>query len=339
MEPASLRLGRSNLYLLDSGDGLICIDAGAPLRQTLGAAQARAWDSFVHWLSTLGYQPSQVRSLLLTHVHPDHLALAHHLQRCGAKVFIHQAEAAALRQASRQAQGDALAGRDDRRAAESQMRSLLAEYGVPQDLIESWTATRASPRWQIPPLEPDGVVTDGAELDWGNLRLRAIHCPGHSPGSVAYYQPDTKALFSGDHLLRRTLPHLGIYFSEGNRFRALPAYLRSLDKVAALEIDRVYPGHGVSFDQADREIQWLRHQHQNRLGQVRELLEQGPLTAFEMLPQLFPQLRPAHWPVGLGQVIGCLDELEARGLGGAGRVKRGKEGVWGDQTGLGAAYR
>ncbi|MCL4369312.1 MAG: MBL fold metallo-hydrolase, partial [Chloroflexi bacterium] len=101
MEPASFRIGRSNLYLLDSGDGLVLIDAGAPLRQAQGTAHPDAWATFTRWLSSQDHKPSDVRALLLTHAHPDHLALASALQRCGAQVFVHAAVA------------DALAGRED----------------------------------------------------------------------------------------------------------------------------------------------------------------------------------------------------------------------------------
>lgn len=295
MKPASLRLGRSNLYFLDSGDGLILIDAGAPQHSDMGG-----WAILDYWLASLGYHPIEIRALLLTHAHPDHLALAQALQRWGAKVFVHQAEA------------DALAGRIDQAATERLTRDLLLEHGVPDALAEQW-AKFSSRRWSSPSVEPDGILSDGDEITWGNLRLQAIHCPGHSPGSTAYYHPETKSLFSGDHLLRRTLPHIGVYYGEEGRFRALPAYLRSLDKVATLEIDRVYPGHGPPFGEAGRAIAWLRRQHEGRLRQVIALLRQGPMTAFELMLQVFPRLRPAHWRLGLAQVIGCLDELEARG--------------------------
>ena len=41
----------------------------------------------------------------------------------------------------------------------------------------------------IPPLKPDGHVTDDQQLKIGELEVTVIHTPGHSPGSVVYYFP------------------------------------------------------------------------------------------------------------------------------------------------------
>jgi len=57
-----------------------------------------------------------------------------------------------------------------------------------------------------PPPPPDEPVTDGEEIRFGSVRVRAIHTPGHTPGSTCYLLEGEKPiLFSGDTLFRRSI--------------------------------------------------------------------------------------------------------------------------------------
>ena len=66
-----------------------------------------------------------------------------------------------------------------------------------------------------------------------------IHTPGHSGGSVCYYDPKAQLLFSGDTLFHGTIGNLS--FPTSNADRMWP----SLAKLAHLPKEvKVYPGHG-----------------------------------------------------------------------------------------------
>lgn len=84
------------------------------------------------------------------------------------------------------------------------------------------------------------TVDDGECLVAGGVELRAIHTPGHSPGSVCWSAPDLGALFSGD-----TLFHGGPG-ATGSSFSDFPTILASIsDKLGKLPGDTVvYTGHG-----------------------------------------------------------------------------------------------
>lgn len=95
--------------------------------------------------------------------------------------------------------------------------------------------------WQMS--HPDRTfqtVDDGECLVAGGVELRAIHTPGHSPGSVCWSAPDLGALFSGD-----TLFHGGPG-ATGRSFSDFPTILASIsDKLGKLPGDTVvYTGHG-----------------------------------------------------------------------------------------------
>ncbi len=46
--------------------------------------------------------------------------------------------------------------------------------------------------------EPDRTLKDKETLDLGDVKLKVIHTPGHTPGSICLYEPRSKSLFSGD---------------------------------------------------------------------------------------------------------------------------------------------
>jgi len=85
----------------------------------------------------------------------------------------------------------------------------------------------------------DHYLSDGQILTLGQLRIKVIHTPGHSPGCVCFYIEDEKTLISGDTLFRGT--HGKTIFSTGR-----PALMwESLKKLSRLPADTiVYPGHG-----------------------------------------------------------------------------------------------
>jgi len=86
-------------------------------------------------------------------------------------------------------------------------------------------------------LEPDIVVVGGETFDLGEITLEVIHTPGHTLGSVCYYERRKRWLFSGDTVFaygfgRTDLPG-------GNKFELI----ESLKKLAEIDVVNLYPGH------------------------------------------------------------------------------------------------
>ncbi len=79
------------------------------------------------------------------------------------------------------------------------------------------------------------------EIPFGNTSLRILHLPGHSPGSVAFYHPETKILFPGDVIFNGSIGRTDLPGGDYDRLRESIA--RGL--VATLPPDtRIFPGHG-----------------------------------------------------------------------------------------------
>jgi hydroxyacylglutathione hydrolase len=88
-------------------------------------------------------------------------------------------------------------------------------------------------------VKADHYLHDGQILELGELRIRVIHTPGHTPGCVCFYEETHSVLVSGDTLFKGTLGSLSLPTARPARMEA------SLKKLGALpKKTRVYPGHG-----------------------------------------------------------------------------------------------
>ena len=83
---------------------------------------------------------------------------------------------------------------------------------------------------------PTRVLQDGDTIDLGNRMITVLHTPGHSPGHMCFYEAARGYLFTGDLVYKDTL--FAYYPSTDPQ-----AYLKSLEKIAALPVDRVFPAH------------------------------------------------------------------------------------------------
>jgi glyoxylase-like metal-dependent hydrolase (beta-lactamase superfamily II) len=154
-------------------------------------------------------KPEQVHTILLTHGHVDHWAAAHLFPN--ARVMLEPAEI-----------------------------SLLRNEYPPKSVVGRLTRSMARPPL---PAKLEGVE-DGEELDVDGEKIRAIHVPGHTPGSLAYLWKGV--LFTGDVLVRsnRGLAPSPFIFSEDDAQSR-----QSLRRLLDAEFSRVADGHaGLTVD-------------------------------------------------------------------------------------------
>jgi glyoxylase-like metal-dependent hydrolase (beta-lactamase superfamily II) len=104
------------------------------------------------------------------------------------------------------------------------------------------------------------AVEDGLTLSAGGVELRALHTPGHSPGSVCWHAPDLTAVFSGDTLFQ------GGPGATGRSYSDFDTILASLsDRVGKLPDETVvYTGHGDNTtigDEMPHYYEWMVRGH------------------------------------------------------------------------------
>ncbi len=152
---------RNNAYLVEGDDGFTLVDVG----------WASAPKLLTDALEDLDCSVSDIRRIVLTHAHPDHVKGAAELRSLsGAHVLIHAADADWLRSGQVPA-----SGRSGRIGRCADRLPLL--------------------HWK--PVEPDGTVTHGDVIEHSN-GLRVVHTPGHSPGHIALLHEPTGVLLVGD---------------------------------------------------------------------------------------------------------------------------------------------
>ena len=104
----------------------------------------------------------------------------------------------------------------------------------------------------IPPCDADDLFDEGALSYVSDLKVVALHTPGHTEGSTCFYFEGERVLFSGDVLFQGSTGRWDLPGGDRDQME------RSLERVMTLPPDtKVYPGHGASTTIAD-ELPTLR---------------------------------------------------------------------------------
>ncbi|MBL7491916.1 MBL fold metallo-hydrolase [Frankia sp. AgB1.9] len=202
-----LRFPVGHAYLWLDDDGLTLVDCGV----------AGSGERIAAGIRGLGRGPADVRQLILTHFHHDHVGAAGEVAAWGdVLICAHRDDASVIR-------GETV--------------------GAPPVLLD-WErpiyrqVTRGAPP-AAAPVRVDRELDDGDALDFGS-RAQAVAVPGHTPGSVAVHLPDHGVLFTGDTVARRQDGQviLGVFNVDRD------AALASLRRQADLDPDVACFGHG-----------------------------------------------------------------------------------------------
>lgn len=111
---------------------------------------------------------------------------------------------------------------------------------------------RPSTPLDVPPASADDLIDEGPLRFIADVRMEALHTPGHTEGSTCFYLADENVLFSGDVLFQGNVGRVDL---PGGDAQAME---RSLARLAALPPGtRVYPGHGATTT-IGAELRWLR---------------------------------------------------------------------------------
>ena len=191
-----LRMGR--VYLTVDEDGLSLIDASVP----------PAAEKILDQVTKAGHQAADIKRILITHAHPDHVgAIPQLVEETGAEVIVTAGERAALE----------------------------GEIPIP-----------SAPTWIKPPktilenMKADRVIQYDDEIPETLGGLIAVGTPGHAPGHVSFWQPDRKIVFVGDVIFNAPRMRLPYSFLTCD----MAENIRSVKKVAALGAEVACFGHG-----------------------------------------------------------------------------------------------
>jgi len=147
--------------------------------------------------------PKDIDSIILTHRHIDHVGGAAELSHiCHAQLYASVEEAPPLIQGDRATTGSTM-------------------FSIPLDKLDV------------------SVLKYDDSVDLGDQRLKIIHTPGHTIGSISLYHEESKSLFSGDTVFADG--GVGRWDFETGNYRQL---LASIEMLRDMKPKNLYPGHG-----------------------------------------------------------------------------------------------
>jgi glyoxylase-like metal-dependent hydrolase (beta-lactamase superfamily II) len=208
--------GLANAYLVDDGGAVTIVDTGAP----------GYWKALPAELTALGRTLDDVRAVVLTHAHTDHIGFAERIRReRGVPVSVHEDDVGLTRKPAYPKWNGSL----DLAAS---LRFLMFALG--------------NGMARVPPILEVSTFGDGATLDVPGSP-RVIHVPGHSEGMCALHFASRDAIFVGDAFV--TLDVLG--GGTGPRISPFNADLHrayaSLTRLDGVDARLVLPGHGEAW--------------------------------------------------------------------------------------------
>jgi glyoxylase-like metal-dependent hydrolase (beta-lactamase superfamily II) len=124
-------------------------------------------------------------------------------------------------------------------------------------------------------------LKDGDVVRVGSLNMTALYTPGHSADHLCFWLAEDRALFTGDLVLGKGSSM--VTYPEGN----VAAYLRSLEKVAALNPNMLFPGHWDPVSDAIGKIDEYRTHRLAREAQVLTEVQRQSGTAIELTRRVY----------------------------------------------------
>ena len=154
----------------------------------------------------------------------------------------------------------------------------------------------------------DRVLADGERVAIGNLQLRAIHTPGHASNHLCYLLEETRMLFTGDHVMQGST--VVINPPDGD----MRAYLASLEKLLAVDVAILAPGHGYLIGAPHKEVKRLVAHRLAREAKVTSALKRrNEATLEELVADVYDDVSPKIHPVAMRSLTAHLDKLVAEG--------------------------
>lgn len=287
-----------NLWLIEEAAGWTLVDTG------LRSSKLQAiWEQVIE--RHLKGKP--ITRILCTHFHPDHIGLAGWLhERFDAPLWM--------------TFGEWSFGR---------MLELEQSPEVPEDVLAFYRRLGFT-AVHLDALKARGFgnfaksvtpiprsfhrIAEGDVVRMGGHDWQVIVGRGHSPEHACLFSPALNLLISGDQVLPRISPHIGVYPGEPEA-GPLTQYLDSLDKFTHLPADvLVLPAHGDPFIGLHIRTEMLKRHHAVRLDALVKALTQRPHTVIETLPLLFRRDVSEHMTLAVGEALAHLHHLMRTGL-------------------------
>lgn len=291
--PTPFPVGPVNLYAIREPE---------PVLLDTGPAMPGAVEHLGALLAECGIVARGLRKIVLTHFHIDHVGIAVPLaEQSGAPIYANPVEA-------RQLCADT--------ALSVFFVSIMDEAGVSDDFRRQQYEQFEQIRSMGTPLTEFRSIEELAILACGPATLHLLHTPGHTPGSVSFWEPERRILLAADTVIDKITPNpflapdpQGMH----GRFPSLRAYLKTLENIRELHPTVIHGGHNRPVTNYEAHFEWSLRLHHQRQDAVRSCLRNNPHTAMQVAACLFPEEARHGSFLALSEVFAHLDLLEEQG--------------------------
>lgn len=284
----------TNAYIIKGRDRDLVIDTGMDREECKNALLAA--------FAALEMDLEQT-DFFITHIHIDHLELVFRIASDRSSVFFNRHDAAILY--------------DD--SSWDKSIDLAKAKGFPGTEIKEMINSISNSVFSLKDNVAFTYVQEGDKLVIGDYELTCLETPGHSPGSTCLYEVGKKFLFSGDHVLADITPNISIV--RDGEYNSMKNYLESLEKVLALDLELILPGHRGLIREPQQRIRELQHHHRQREAEILRILNKGPADAYTVASQMTWDIPRASWQdfplfqqwFAAGEALAHLKYLEGKG--------------------------
>lgn len=255
-------------YLMFGADGLVVVDPGWDTEA--------GWTALLEGLAAAGTTVGAVTGIAITHVHPDHHGMSARLADAagGAWIAMHPVERDSL---PRHAYPFGTVQASDAR--------WVAQQGVPDEMAVSLSMSDEGLEIFRLMVEPGVLLADGDYLPLAGRRIRAVWTPGHTPGHLCFHDEDNDVLLTGDHVLPRISPNVGL--QPHSAASPLGPYLDSLRRLSDLDGAEILPAHEWRFRGLAVRTQQLLAHHEERCEEIRTVMSVlGPCSSWQVTERL-----------------------------------------------------
>ncbi|MEJ9306465.1 MBL fold metallo-hydrolase [Priestia megaterium] len=287
--PFESPLNHVNVYLV-AGTELTLIDAGVNSNE--------AWGELESQIRSLGYKVTDIKNIVITHHHPDHIGLLDYFSQ-DVKVFGHSYNKDWV---------------NNHKNSQTHFNTFINRhidaYGIPERFREH--LMKKEIKSPVSTRRIDNFLMEGQYLSF-LPDFKVLETPGHCSTHICLYRKTDGILVGGDLLINNIFLNTFMeppIAGRNERPKLLLEYNKSLLKVKDLHANVIYPGHGEEIKEIDLLIDLQFKKQNKRKKRVMRLLKERPYTIYELCTKLFPGLYEIQLALALSETIGIMDLLE-----------------------------